>query len=767
MGFNEVTKPIYTRKVTMSLSLKRFGIIAIAMMTLSACGSGSGSATPEGPAPTPTPPIVPEARHSVSLNAPDSVEQNTVFTMTATPAESEGTVSYQWSLNDGVISEDPSHHTMLPALGDYTLSVIATDEAGNNDTQSKVITVVAQASLNPEFSFTINVSDKSGAALEAVPVTINGTTVNTDQYGLAQFDDISQTSLMLVSASKAGYLTQTYQYSFDTKQESAVASLTLQNINLESHTVDSTEAVDITETELHTKLILPANSFVDAEGNAVTGDVKITITPIDIRAVDSAFLGGGQALTETGEAVALISTGMADYQFTQNGSAVSLAEGASATIEMDLAVTTGDDGRVFAVGDTIEMWWFDTVTGFWVEDGVGTVELSATSETGLKLVAIVNHFTTWNWDYYKQDDRSSITFKCLKNNAALAADESCRITASSTSINRQMVAGSDGVTAVNTPPSVTYSVTANATADGSLWSGSASITTVPGDNTVTVNMATVTTQTGYVQCRIINNSVTSIVPCSNIITAGSIDPQDIDTADSNNYRASFIYIKGDSLDISATTGSGLNQSTSINTSSINGTLDIEIVFDIKLGSLQCSATLSGTDKQYFPCDAVVADVNEDFSFRILADDFTGDPLKARFTYSKDAQGLSIEVSSIFDGDSEPTVVDIDLTTTAAIAYVTYEANPENLFTFECVDSLGNDVDCDITWYSPSESIIFSGNINELSDPSILPTWMNGKVFTESSGFGEASEYDQGLYSEDPDIDTVNKVITFTLEEVPY
>ena len=736
------------------IRLMRFSLVAIVMTALSGC-------------------------FSVELNAPSTVEQNEVFTISATPKDNKGSVEYKWTLNDKIISENASLHNMLPALGEYTYTVVATDESGNEDTQSKTISVVAQASLNPDFSFDVNVSDKEGYALTEVPVTINGTTVLTDQYGLAQFTGISQTSLMLVSASKEGYLTQTYQYSFDAMQENATASLTLQNLNPISHTVDSTEAIDITETELHTKLILPANSFVDDQGNAVTGEVNITITPIDIRAVDNAFLGGGQALTAAGESVALISTGMADYQFSQNGSAVSLAPNTSATIEMDLAVTTGDDGRVFVEGDTIEMWWFDEETGFWVEDGLGTVQLSDTSETGLKLVATVDHFTTWNWDYYKQDDRSSITFSCLKNGQPLAANESCQITASSTSINRQFVAGSEGVTAINTPPNVTYSVTANSTSGNTLWSGTATLTTVAGDNEVSVNMVSTPTQTGYIQCRIINNAVTSIAPCNTVISAGSIAEQDVDTTGFNNYRASFPYVKGDTLNISATIDSGLNQMTIIDTANVNGTLDIEVIFDIKFGSLQCSATLNGEDMQYFPCDALVTD-SLDSILPIWSEDFLGTPPKANFTYSKDAQGLTIEVVSIFDEgrlrqyrdryyvSGQGTLVSVDLTNEAPAAYVTYEASSDNLYSFQCIDDIGASVECDITWYNSMEVKIFSGNINDLSGPEILPTWMNGKVHIEEplDGFGNARGMDQDLYSSDSQVDTVNKVITFTLFEMP-
>ncbi len=756
----------------MSIYFSQLTFVAITVLALSGCSGGKDSTLdPEGKNS--------EQSFSVELNSPDSVEQNTVFTMAATSKDNEGSVTYKWSVSGDVISEDENHHTMLPALGDYTFTVVGVDLEGNEDSQSKTISVIAQPSLNSDFSFAINVSDKAGYALEEASVTVNGTTVMTDQYGLAQFVDISQTSLMLVSAAKEGFLTQTTQYNFDTMQESAEASLTLQNINPISQSVNSSEQIDITETELHTKLIIEANSFVDEQGNAVTGDVEITITPIDIRAVDTAFLGGGQALTDSGEAVALISTGMADFQFSQNGSSVSLAEGASAIIEMDLAVTTGDDGRVFVEGDSIEMWWFDPETGFWIEDGVGTVQLSSTSETGFKLVATVNHFTTWNWDYYKQDDRSSITFNCLKDGQPLLVNESCLITASSTSINRQFVASSEGVTAVNTSPNVTYSITANATIENTLWTGNNTITTVSGENTVSINMASTPTETGYIQCRVINDQVTRIVPCNTVIASDSNVDQNIDSTDFNNYRASFPYVKGDTLEISTTIDSGLNKTRLIETSGINGTLDIEIVFDVKFGSLQCVATLDGLDQQYFPCDALVTDSDET-TFPILVEDFTGTVPKASFTYSKDAQQLDFEVASILDDarlreyrngyyiSGESTDFSIDLTNELPVALALYEVISANIYSFKCIDQDKLNIDCDIRWYNSMEATIFEGNINDLINPEILPTWMNGKIFIEDpeGGFGRAwlRVGEQYFSSEGYEID--NGIIVFTLVEQP-
>lgn len=753
----------------------KFSLIAIIMMALTGC-------------------------FSVELTAPDTVEQNSILTMTATPIDNEGEVSYQWTINDSVISDNATHHVMLPTLGEYTLTVVATDAKGNEDTQTKTVSVIAQPSLNPDFSFAINVSDKTGFAITEAPVTINGTTVLTDQYGLAQFDGISQTSLMLVSASKDGYLTQAYQYNFDAAQESATATLTLQNINPISHTVDSNSAIDITETELHTKLILEPNSFVDANGNPVTGDVEVTITPVDVRAVDNAFLGGAQALTTTGTPVALISTGMADYQFSQNGAAVSLAEGATAIIEMDLVVTTGDDGRVFAEGDSIEMWWFDTTTGFWIEDGVGSVELSDTSETGLKLVATVDHFTTWNWDYYFGGESATLTFKCLKDGQPLASDENCQITVASTTINREFNASTAGVTAINTAPNVTYSVIGNMTSGSSLWTGSTTFTSVAGSNEVNVDLALTPTKTGYVQCRVINDAITNIVPCFTAVSSDSMAEQFIDASEFINYRAPFSYVQGDVLTLSSFVGEDYNRSTLIETAGVNGTLDIEVVFDIQVGSLQCSVILDGSSSEYFPCEALIT-ADDGSSVAIFPEYFSGTPLTAEFPYSKYTSGLTIEVASVFNGaklrergdnaggyfmSGDPTELYLDLMTEAPVANVTYEIQSENIYSVKCVKGpdyrderypgapveapiVGEEVDCEIAIYTSFEQLIFRGDINELTSPDTVPVWMNGKLYLENAAdiMGYASNrigHAAGNRSDDLEIDTVNKVIVFTLNE---
>jgi len=719
---------------------------------------------------------------SVEINAPAQVNQNTVFTVEAVPKDNEGEVTYQWVIDGAVVSDAAIYHTLMTKLGDVNVSLTAVDAAGNEDAQSTVIKVVPQTSLNDNFTFEVTVADKVGYALENVSVNVNGIQAATDANGVARFEGISQTELMIVSAQAEGYLTQTYQYTFDAAQEFAAATLVLQAVNPARHVVDATQAISIEETELHTRLELPANSFVTASGAPVTGNVSIAITPIDIRTVGTAFLGGAQALTNQGETVVLISAGMADYQFSANGEPVYLANGVAAVIEMDLATNLGDDGRVYAAGDTIEMWWFDTEKGLWIEDGVGVIETAASSPSGLKLVATVHHFTTWNWDYYKADDRSALVINCTKAGAAMDAGESCRVVARSASITREMAVGPEGVTAINVPPSVEFKYQATLSATDSVWVGSLVQTTQSGTNIVTIDLQPTTSEEGSVLCKVINATSTDLVGCDVIIDGANT--RELNTDEFADKTGTFKYISGEQLVITAYVEGGAAKTVYVDTSAVAGDLAVELLFQLETGTIECTATLDGANQEGIPCPSLVEIVDETRIF-VDANAFSGSPLRATFSYDTDSLMMQIALTSDVSGSAiraygsnyyfigEPIWYDIDLSLGVPAVRHNFEVTSDTLYSVRCEDALGQSVDCDVTLYSPREDIIYQGLVSELSNPNRLPTWLIGKVHLDdaASGFGWASLPDTELYSSEyqivEDQATGEKTVLFLLEEMPH
>ncbi|WP_394200709.1 thrombospondin type 3 repeat-containing protein [Marinagarivorans algicola] len=154
------------------------------------------------------------------------------------------------------------------------------------------------------------------------------------------------------------------------------------------------------------------DDFVDASGNPVTGDIQLTITPVDVSnpATLLAFPGSFTGVSDEGaEPNDIISLGTVEYEFTQNGQPIQLAADKTADIIIPMYVSTYQDGTTIKVGDTIPLWSLNEKTGVWLQEGTGQVIASSESTTGLAMQATVSHFTWWNCDIVAQTASVSIT----------------------------------------------------------------------------------------------------------------------------------------------------------------------------------------------------------------------------------------------------------------------------------------------------------------------------------------------------------------------
>ena len=149
------------------------------------------------------------------------------------------------------------------------------------------------------------------------------------------------------------------------------------------------------------RVSLPADALVDADGNLVSGDVELTITPVDVSSdtelgVFPGYFAGEDA--NGAPAPLIMSYGTVEYRFTQNGEELNLAEGQSAEIEIPVFVRNHPDGSLIQIGDSGALWYLNEETGLWKQEGAGTVVESVASPTGLALRANVGHFSWWNHD---------------------------------------------------------------------------------------------------------------------------------------------------------------------------------------------------------------------------------------------------------------------------------------------------------------------------------------------------------------------------------
>jgi len=144
-----------------------------------------------------------------------------------------------------------------------------------------------------------------------------------------------------------------------------------------------------------------AGSFVDANGLTVTGNVDLTITPVNISnpASLAAFPGefSGVLEGETSD-TPIVSLGTVEFKFSQNGQPLQLGPGQSANVLIPIYSNTYQDGSPINLGDSIPLWSLNQDTGIWTQEGTGIVVSSPDSPTGLAMQATVSHFSWWNCD---------------------------------------------------------------------------------------------------------------------------------------------------------------------------------------------------------------------------------------------------------------------------------------------------------------------------------------------------------------------------------
>lgn len=138
---------------------------------------------------------------------------------------------------------------------------------------------------------------------------------------------------------------------------------------------------------------LPANGFVDSNGNQVVGDINLELTVIDPSQSSALMPGDFLAQDPTSSEISQIeSFGALDMTFeTASGEPVQLAEGETATLRIPVA-----DRVSSGAPSTMPLYFFDEETGFWVEEG--EADLITLDSGELAYEGTVSHFTTWNAD---------------------------------------------------------------------------------------------------------------------------------------------------------------------------------------------------------------------------------------------------------------------------------------------------------------------------------------------------------------------------------
>jgi hypothetical protein len=253
------------------------------------------------------------------------------------------------------------------------------------------------------------VSSVDGEPLAGVAVSLaSGASASADDYGFFSFAVSAESSGAVVAHfEKAGFAPTSKSL---TVQSSATASPVAIHMASEGETFTIDSDAESTQRTAMSAVTIPGHALVNAAGEAVTGEVDLTITHLDpstdaVLAFPGTFSGARAA---DGASAAIESFGFASYKLTQGGAPVNLAPGESATVEYILPDNA--QGH-FQPGDTIGLWEFDEQTAMWQEAGEGTVQTASDGSGQLAWVAQVTHFSDWNCD--QKEERHCITGRVL------------------------------------------------------------------------------------------------------------------------------------------------------------------------------------------------------------------------------------------------------------------------------------------------------------------------------------------------------------------
>lgn len=246
----------------------------------------------------------------------------------------------------------------------------------------------AQAEVQGQVESTI------GVALNGVAVSVIGTSVTTqsDLNGELKLElDSSKTHTLKFV--KEGYAEQFKVLTL--ARDAKVIPISVQMLRLEPfQTLAGAQSGGNVSGKDGAKLELPAGALVDAGGQAVTGAIQVSLTPVNVTTGDlGGFPGAFAGIPQGGAEGAIESYGTTFFELRQNGQKLNLASGQTAVIELPLYVTQGVN-----IGDTIALWSLNETTAVWQQEGTGVVVTSTASPTGMALRGKVSHFSPWNAD---------------------------------------------------------------------------------------------------------------------------------------------------------------------------------------------------------------------------------------------------------------------------------------------------------------------------------------------------------------------------------
>ncbi len=323
-----------------------------------------------------------------------------LFNATASTSANGEELIYSWDFGDNKKGQSVGIPHLFDTPGDYVVTLTVSGNFGASHSTSKTITIDAGATTE-DYDGVVNGYITSESLLEIPNVNISlvegETTGITNNSGKVSISGLPVGIPIHLKITKPGYVHQTIELIIPSDTKEALFYTTLKTRESVVR-VQNIEFGGVVEGDKGTTVTLPVDGLLKEDGTVATGEVDVSITPVDVAYETESFPGTFIGYNEEAEDGVLLSYGVSEFHFQQGDEELQLAEGKTATVLIPIYTSGATEG------DQIPLWSINEDNGSWMQEGIGTVVLSDNSPTGLALKAEVGHFSWWNCDDF-QDER--------------------------------------------------------------------------------------------------------------------------------------------------------------------------------------------------------------------------------------------------------------------------------------------------------------------------------------------------------------------------
>ena len=355
--------------------------------------------------------------------------------------------------------------------GEYVILYKVQDSAGNEATATRTVIVNEDEGASVIEGRVVDLND---SPIAQATVKVDETMVQTDTEGRFTLRYSGESQELQITASHPNYFANTQQFNLNEKDLEIKIALDAPSV---TWAIKSDQGGKV-EHASGAAVVLPANGYVDEEGNRYTGEVVVKmshhfITTLDgLEAFPKPFVG-----IDGNETSPIKSYGFMNVELSDpSGKKLQLDGNATATLLFPI------DNAIYLSSyypDTISLWYYDHERKLWVKES----EAERVYENGRSLYkGEVKHFTTWNLD--AKGPRAAYKGKVVLENGEPAKGASVFFSSVNWQSRVVVADGNGAIDVINALANEPLTVTAYLVQDNQWFEGSKEIYLAEGEERI-------------------------------------------------------------------------------------------------------------------------------------------------------------------------------------------------------------------------------------------------------------------------------------------